>query len=182
MILSRVAIQAEIAAKRLTVEPMDDSQIGVSSIDLTLGSNLLVMPDAEHSGSIIEPSKPGFEVMSEISCRGRSRPIPSHDPYIIKPRELVLGWTRERLSLANSLAARVEGKSTLARLGLSAHITAPTVMAGFKGVLCLEMYNCGPYQIKVEESMAIAQLVLEQVESPPREGYSGTYQNQAIPN
>jgi len=181
MILSRVAIRAEIEAGRLTIEPLDDSQIGVSSIDLTLSESLLVMPSIEGAGDIIEPSKPGFKVMPELTGRGDLRPIPERDPYILKPQEWVLGWTRENLKLATSLAARVEGKSTLARLGLSAHITAPTVLAGYRGTLCLEMYNCGPYRIKLEEGMAVAQLVVEQVESPTREGYDGQFVNQQNP-
>ncbi|MCY4414895.1 MAG: dCTP deaminase [Chloroflexi bacterium] len=181
MILSRVAIRAEIEAHRLSIQPLDDSQIGVSSVDLTLSESLLVMPNIEDAGDIIEPSKLGFKVMPELIERGELRPIPERDPYILKPRELVLGWTRENLQFATSLAARVEGKSTLARLGLSAHITAPTVIAGYRGTLCLEMYNCGPYRIKLEAGMAIAQLVLEQVELPTREGYDGQFLNQLNP-
>ena len=181
MILSRVAIKGELDTGRLVIDPLDDSQIGVSSIDLTLGDLLLLMPPADDAGSIVEPSKPGFNVMWEMEQRGQRRAIPQTDPYNLGPGELVLGWTRERLDFPTSLAGRVEGKSSLARLGLSAHITAPTVMAGYKGTLCLEMHNSGPYRIQLHAGMAIAQLVLELVVLPTREGYAGQFQSQAPP-
>ena len=178
MILSRIAIRGEIQAGRLVIEPLDDSLVGISSVDLTLADSLLIMPEARKVGSIIEPSKEDFDVMTELTNRGKRRPIPREDPYILKPGELVLGWTTERLELATSLAARVEGKSSLARLGFSAHITAPTVIAGYRGTLCLEMHNAGPYRIQLEAGMEIAQLVLEQVASPTREGYDGQFLDQ----
>ena len=181
MILSRVAIKGEMDAGRLVIEPLEESQIGVSSVDLTLGDLLLLMPPVEDSGSIVEPSKENFNVMWEMEKRGNPRPIPQSDPYNLGPGELVLGWTRERIVFPTSLAGRVEGKSSLARLGLSAHITAPTVMAGYRGTLCLEMHNSGPYRIQLHSGMAVAQLVLEMVALPTKDGYGGQFQSQVQP-
>ena len=131
MVLSRNEIQAEIAAGRLKFDPPVGSQIGPSSVDLMLGDELLLLPKpGEYEGPIVEPAKPGFQVMLMLKERGRPRLL-TDDPYTIDPGELILGWTREHISLPTSIAARVEGKSSLARLGLSAHITAPTVIAGY---------------------------------------------------
>ena len=80
--------------------------------------------------------------------------------------------------LPDHIAARIEGKSTLARFGLSVHVTAPTVIAGFEGNLYLEMNNIGPFPILLKKGMRIAQLILEQVGLPPSERYGGRYQQQ----
>ncbi len=179
MVLSRNAIKAEMDTGRLTISPLNEWQIGVSSIDLTLSDNLLVLPIPEEAGAIVEPAKSDFRVMSMLEERGKPRSIVASDPYIINPGELVIGWTKEYITLPTGLAARVEGKSSLARLGLSAHITAPTVIAGYKGTLCLEILNGGPFRIQLVEGMQIAQLILERVELPTREGYSGQFQDQS---
>jgi dCTP deaminase len=177
MVLSRNEIEVEIAAGRLKFDPPVSSQIGPSSVDLMLGDELLVLPKpGEDEGPIVEPAKPGFQVMPMLRERGRPRLL-IDEPYTINSGELILGWTREHITLPTSIAARVEGKSSLARLGLSAHITAPTVMAGYQGTLCLEMYNCGPFRIQLVAGMEIAQLILERVPLPPTEGYKGQFQN-----
>jgi dCTP deaminase len=94
------------------------------------------------------------------------------------PNRLVIGKTLEVVKLPLHLAARIEGKSSLARLGLSVHITAPTVMAGFSGRLYLEMNNVGPFPIQLKAGMKIAQLILEHVGLPALESYSGQFQRQ----
>ena len=76
------------------------------------------------------------------------------------------------------MAARIEGKSSLARIGLSIHITAPTVMAGFAGTLYLEMFNWGFLPIQLRENMKIAQLILERLGVPPSERYQGQFHQQ----
>ena len=68
-------------------------------------------------------------------------------------------------------AARIEGKSSLARLGLSVHITAPTVLAAFRGRLYLEMYNVGPFILQLKPGMQIAQLIVERLGLPASQGY-----------
>jgi dCTP deaminase len=177
MVLSRNEIDFEIEAGRLTFTPPVGSRIGASSVDLLLGDKLLLLPRPEDDpGPIVEPAKQGFQVMTMLEERGRDRPL-EDEPYTVNPGELVIGWTREHIALPNSIAARVEGKSSLARLGLSAHITAPTVIAGYHGTLCLEMYNCGPFRIQLVAGMEIAQLILERVPLPPTEGYGGRYQD-----
>jgi dCTP deaminase len=92
---------------------------------------------------------------------------------------LVLGKTLERVTLPNHLSGRIEGKSSLARLGLAVHITAPTIQAGFDGPLYLEMFNAGPFTLKLQPKMEIAQLILEHLGLPSQSGYAGRFQSQA---
>lgn len=88
------------------------------------------------------------------------------EPFVVEPGMFVLAWTRETINLPNFLSARVEGRSTLARLGLSVHQSAPTVHATFRGRLQLEMTNAGPFTIELYPGQRICQLVLETMSQP----------------
>jgi dCTP deaminase len=92
-----------------------------------------------------------------------------------------LAWTAERVSIpVNSrLAARVEGKSSLARLGIGIHITAPTVHSGFEGQIQLEMFNFGPNAVTLDTGMRVCQLIFEQTVGTPEKGYAGSFAKQA---
>ena len=98
-------------------------------------------------------------------------------PFKLEPRMLVIGKTHE-IKIPLHLAARIEGKSSLARLGLAVHITAPTVQSGFEGRLFLEMYNAGPFTLELKPRMKIAQLIIEHLGLPAKEGYVGRYLRQ----
>ena len=99
------------------------------------------------------------------------------DGYILGPNDFVLGWTNETIDLPNHsrLAARVEGKSSLARLAIGVHITAPTIHAGFKGQVQLEIWNHGPLRVKLMSDMRVCQLIFEQTLGTPEKGYSGQF-------
>jgi len=110
--------------------------------------------------------------------------------YSLAPASFVLGWTIERIRLPfiSRLAARVEGKSSLARLGIGVHVTAPTIHAGFSDKLGdpnypgtpiqLEIWNVGPLAIRLSKGMRICQLIFEEVHGTPDIGYSGTFAEQ----
>ena len=91
---------------------------------------------------------------------------------------LVIGKTLEYVKLPTHLAARIEGKSSLARLGLSVHITAPTIQAGWEGRIYLEMNNVGPFNIELRPKMEIAQLIIEHVGLPTRGKSEGRFWGQ----
>jgi dCTP deaminase len=106
--------------------------------------------------------------------------------YIMRPGHFVLGWTREKVQLPHMyrVAARVEGKSSLARLGLGVHVTAPTIHSGFGtsgnpdypgSPIRLVIWNAGPLDIKVEFGMPICQLIFELVDGTPEKGYRGQF-------
>jgi dCTP deaminase len=93
----------------------------------------------------------------------------------------VLGWTKEKVKLRSParVAARVEGKSSLARLGLAIHVTAPTIHAGFKGQIQLEIINHGPLPVRLRPGMPVCQLIFEQTLGVPDRGYGGQFSSQA---
>ena len=114
---------------------------------------------------------------SDDSKTDRQRPLPG----------FILGWTKEKLRIPHDcrLCARVEGKSSLARIGLGVHVTAPTIHAGFgvgkdpKGdALQLEIWNVGPLPIELEYGMRICQLIFEEVHGVPAKGYQGQFLGQ----
>jgi dCTP deaminase len=113
-----------------------------------------------------------------------------NDGFLLAPGEFVLGWTAEKIQLPHRsrIAARVEGKSSLARLGLGVHVTAPTIHAGFgykdkepavEGLeLQLEIWNIGKFPIVLDPGIAICQLIFELVDGTPEKGYEGRFTTQ----
>ena len=83
------------------------------------------------------------------------------------------------LPISSKIAARVEGKSSLARLGIGIHVTAPIIHAGFKGPIQLEICNHGPFKVRLLPGMRICQLIFEQTMGTPEKGYSGQFYGQA---
>ena len=181
MALSDIDIRAEIGARRLIFDPPitdPDERIDSSAVDLLLHEDLILLPKQPVQGVTIVPSDEEVEVMNLLQRHGKPRNLANQGTYRLEPHRLVLGKTLEYIDLPNHLAARIEGKSSLARFGLSVHITAPTVLAGFKGRLVLEMYNSGPFHIDLSHGMKIAQLVLEPVSLPPLREHRGQFQHQ----
>jgi dCTP deaminase len=129
-------------------------------------------------------------VLGELIARFvRSVPIPE-EGCPVEPGKFYLGWTLERIQLPHRsrLAARVEGKSSLARLGLGVHVTAPTIHAGFGfsdldpaflgNPIQLEIWNTGPLPIVLKRGLRICQLIFEQVDGTPEQGYTGQFATQ----
>ena len=179
MALSNIEVMAEIRAERLVFDPPvpeESRRIGSSSVDLLLHEDLIILPQGPQQGVKIDPDTVGnpTELLrmlgEEFSIRDKL--------YELEPHHLIIGKTLEHVTLPAHLAARIEGKSTLARFGLSVHVTAPTVLAGFTGHLYLEINNVGPFAIQLKHGMEIAQLILEHVGLPPTEAYGGRYQGQ----
>jgi dCTP deaminase len=103
--------------------------------------------------------------------------------HFLDPKEFVLAWTHEvvEIPIHSRLAARVEGKSSLARLGIGVHLTAPTIHCGFRGPIQLEILNAGPHQIILDAGMRICQLIFEMTMGTPEKGYQGLFLNQVPP-
>jgi dCTP deaminase len=160
-----------------------------SALDLRLGDELQfyrpiheVAPRGLAGPIVIDPSKPGV-IPDLISKWGRRHSI-ADSFYDLPPHEFVLGATRERVSLPESgrIAARVEGKSTLARLGFVVHMTAPTIHCGFRGSVVLEIFNFGPYPIRLAPGMRICQLIFERLGEQPQQGQTSQYMQQRGPS
>src|SRR5204862_1089032 len=133
----------------------------------------------------LRPHSPDYD-FAVVAAQMSHEVVISAEGYVLEPGQFVLGWTAERVWFPHGsrLAARVEGKSGLARLGLGVHVTAPTIHAGF-GVwpdpqhlgssIRLEIWNIGPFRIKLEKGMPICQLIFEWVDGTPDKGYAGQF-------
>ncbi len=195
MILSDREIKAALArgALKITPEPSSDAWSS-TAIDLTLAKDLVLLRVPKVAGvtTSVCPADPNYQFDQLIAECGQKFTI-GHDGYIFKSTSFLLSWTKERIQLPPQarLAARVEGKSSLARLGIGVHVTAPTIHAGFGYVpnkpdyvgspLQLEMWNCGPLDVKLVEGMRICQLIIEVVDGTPDKGYSGRFLVQGPP-
>jgi dCTP deaminase len=149
-------------------------------MDLTLDPILNIFKTGTPAiKKIIDPTIPDHnidEILNEITVTETI----GEDGYQLPVRHLVLGWTAEyvELPIDSRIAARVEGKSSLARLGLGVHITAPTIHAGFPGQIRLEVVNHGHLPILLKPGMRICQLILEQTLGTPAAGYEGQFSGQ----
>ena len=153
-----------------------------SSVDLRLGSEISYF--REGIPAQIDLRKGDFNAM--FGPLSETRQLTEDQPFVLKPRKLVLGKTLERVTLpllpaeSLSLAARIEGKSSYARCGLLVHFTAPTIHAEFDGTITLELINLGPLDIALYPNMPICQLIIEQVHGTPFSNLS-QFQGQTNP-
>ena len=185
MLLTKPAIETEIAERRLVVKPtLSEEQIGASSIDLRLGNtfvtfNAQVARQQQTTGVPTTFDAVGYNFDNLIADYGKVEHLADGDSLVFAPWMLTLGWTKEHIRLPSTLAARVEGRSKAARVGLMVHITAPTVHVGWEGNLQLEFMNIGPAPLVLRPGVAICQLILEQVAEAA--AYGGQFQGQQPP-
>lgn len=179
MILTDREIVAALDSGQLIINPRPSSvAFSSTAIDLTLANVFAEWPKA--AGLIIQPGKKGYKY-SEVS---KLQKTIEASTYTLEPHQFVLGWTAEKVSLLSTsqIAARVEGKSSLARLGLCVHMTAPTVHVGFgKDIpltIQLEMVNFGPNTLILDAGMTICQLIFERTGGEPDKPYEGQFSNQ----
>jgi dCTP deaminase len=175
VILTDREIWLALESGQIVIEPKPDLSQAISStsIDLTLARSGLKW-DAP-TGTRIRPGQPGWY---DEAKKWHSRI--EFSSFELRPHEFVLGWTRERIELpvTSRLAARVEGKSSLARVGLAVHITAPTIHAGFEGDIQLEIVNQGNLSILLNEGLRVCQLIFETTLGTPETGYKGMFKSQ----
>ena len=195
MVLADYQIEMEVRKERLRFRAPEDApfqidQIQASSVDLRLGHffRKLLTPDEIRGQKIpgvtetleVDPSARDFDVMQLLKAYGKVE-IPEGKPYPLRPHDSVLAQTLEKVQLPIYLAARVEGRSQLARLGMTIHNTAPTIGAGFSGRIALEITNHGPFTINLfPRKLRICQLILEPVMPPPENPYQGQFTSQEI--
>ena len=177
MLLSDRDIRAEIAANRVGVEPFDEAMIQPSSVDVRLDKFFRVFEN--HKYSVIDPSTEQAELTREVISEG-------DEPFILHPGEFVLASTYEVITLPDDIAGRLEGKSSLGRLGLLTHSTAGFIDPGFSGHITLELSNVANLPVKLFAGMKIGQLCLIKLSSPAEhpygsEKYGSRYQGQRGP-
>jgi len=149
MILSDRDIRAEIASGRIGIDPFDEADVQPASIDLRVDRFFRTFHN--HRYEVIDVKR-SMEDLTEVI------EVKEEEAFILHPGEFVLGSTREYVSLPNDLVARLEGKSSLGRLGLLIHSTAGFVDAGFEGHLTLELSNVANLPITLYPNMKIGQI------------------------
>ena len=177
MLLSDRDIRAEIKADRVRVEPFDEGMIQPSSVDVRLDRFFRVFEN--HKYSVIDPSIEQGELTREVE-------VAPKEFFILHPGEFVLASTYEVISLPDDIAGRLEGKSSLGRLGLLTHSTAGFIDPGFSGHITLELSNVANLPVKLFPGMKIGQLCLIKLSSPAENPYGSAlygsrYQGQRGP-
>ena len=177
MLLSDRDIRAEVASGRVLLDPFDAALVQPSSIDVRLDRYFRLFDN--HKYPHIDPAEdqPGLTRLVEPD---------SEEPFILHPGEFVLASTYEQITLPDDVAARLEGKSSLGRLGLLTHSTAGFIDPGFSGHVTLELSNVATLPIKLWPGMKIGQLCLFRLSSPAEHPYGSArygsrYQNQRGP-
>jgi dCTP deaminase len=157
VILSDRDIRAQIKAGRIVIEPFTPEAVQPSSVDLHLDSRFRVFRNSRYPYIDVRVEQPELTELLEIS---------GDDPFILHPGEFVLGSTLERVGLPDDLVARLEGKSSLGRLGLLIHSTAGYVDPGWDGNLTLELSNVANLPITLYQGMKIGQISFQRLTSP----------------
>ncbi|WP_295011920.1 dCTP deaminase [uncultured Microbacterium sp.] len=169
MLLSDRDIRAGLDAGRIGLDPLDPAMIQPSSIDVRLDRYFRLFDN--HKYPSIDPAVDQPELTRLIE-------VAPDEPFILHPGEFALGATFEQVSLSDDVAARLEGKSSLGRLGLITHSTAGFIDPGFQGHVTLELANVATLPIKLWPGMKIGQLCFFQLSSPAENPYgSGPYGN-----
>lgn len=172
-ILSDKDITIRIQEGSIIIEPLDlEKQLGPSSLDLRLGNKFRVFKHAHVD--IIDPKNYKDELLREYELQGGKVKVHeytyttlyiSDEPFIIHPGEFVLASTLEKVKIPEDITARLEGRSSLGRLGLLVHVTAGYIDPGFEGHITLELGNVGKLPLKLYPGMRICQLVFESMTS-----------------
>jgi dCTP deaminase len=177
VVLSDNTIRAEIDAERIVIDPFDASLIQPSSVDVRVDNRFRVFQNSRYP--YIDVRQPMEDLTELVEVEG-------DEPFILHPGEFVLGQTLERVTLPNDLVARLEGKSSLGRLGLLIHSTAGFVDSGFSGNLTLELSNVANLPITIYYGMPIGQLSFMRMDAPVERPYGSAetgskYQGQTEP-
>ncbi len=169
VLLSDRDIRAQIESKRVGVEPFAESMIQPSSVDVRLDKFFRVFEN--HKYEVIDPALEQPELTREIIAE-------DGEAFILHPGEFVLASTYEVITLPDDIAGRLEGKSSLGRLGLLTHSTAGFIDPGFSGHITLELSNVANLPVKLYPGMKIGQLCLIKLSSPAEHPYgSAQYLN-----
>jgi dCTP deaminase len=177
MLLSDRDIRAEVEAQRLVLEPWDPDLVQPSSIDVRLDRYFRVFNNSQYTH--IDPAQQQDDLTTLVEPK-------DGDPFVLHPGEFVLGSTLEVVTLPDDLAGRLEGKSSLGRLGLLTHSTAGFIDPGLTGHITLELSNVANLPITLWAGMKIGQLCLFRLSSPAEHPYGSAvygsrYQGQRGP-
>lgn len=166
MILAKPEILRQIREGRIEIEPYDEAAVGPASIDLTLDDKLRVFDTDQHI------------TRADIDYKTLARLTDITDGYLLAPGELVLGITKERITLPEDIVGWLNSRSRFARIGLMSHIAAPFLAPGISNRQILEIFNAGRNKIKLIPGMRICHLVLQECRGAAR--YEGAWKDQEL--
>jgi len=175
MIFSNIDIEKAIKDKEIIITPLDKKSIGSASLDLCLGNEVLFYLKDGNKIDTRNPETYGLSSLKKISYS-------DSEIITINPGDFILGITKELVKLSSGVAARIDGRSSLGRLGLAIHSTAGHIDPGFEGKIVLEISNIGVKPILLYPGLKICQLVFEQLLTPTTNPYNdkkeAKYKNQ----
>ena len=167
MLISDRDIRAEIDAKRIVLDPYDPTMVQPSSVDVRIDRYFRLFDN--HRYAHIDPAEEQPDLTRLVE-------VDPNEAFILHPGEFALASTYETVTLPDNVAARLEGKSSLGRLGLVTHSTAGFIDPGFSGHITLELSNAATLPIKLWPGMKIGQLCFFQLSSPAEHAYgTGEY-------
>ena len=166
MILAKPEILAQIANGRIRIEPYDKNAIGPASIDLTLDDKLRIFDTDQHI------------TQADIDYKTLASLVDINNGYLLAPGELVLGITKERITLPEDLCGWLNSRSRFARIGLMTHIAAPFLAPGISNKQILEIFNAGRNKIWLRAGMKICHVVLQECKGTAK--YTGAWKDQEL--
>jgi dCTP deaminase len=163
VVLSDRTIKELVEAGRIEIDPYDPARVQPSSVDLRLGDRIRVFTST-HRRSVVDLRQPSEDLTELVT-------LEPERPFILHPHEFVLGITHERVGLPDDVVGRIEGKSSLGRLGLLIHSTAGFVDPGWRGRLTLELANILNLPITLYAGMPVAQISFMRLSTPADRPY-----------
>lgn len=162
-------IKQSIKQNQILINPYDEKNVGPANYYLHLGG-VLLEPERGQTVDFANPKKPSYKRV-EITDEG----------YLLKPGAFVLGQTAEKLTLPNDILGYLDGRTTLARLGVSVHLGSALVLPGHSdSIITLEIFNAGNFNVKLQREMDIADISFMRADKPAEKGYGevGDYAKQ----
>ncbi len=173
MILTRNRILDAVRTGEIIIDPFDESALDAASYDMTLHHHIRVFIEGLNEIDLMQMAQDANGLMNIT----RIVNIPAESYYLLKPGELVLGMTEEKLTLPPNIAGSLEGRSRFARMGLMVHVTASFLQPGINNIRqVFEIYNASRNAIKLRSGIRIAQVIFERCEGTAT--YSGVFANQ----
>ncbi|MBC8465293.1 MAG: dCTP deaminase [Parcubacteria group bacterium] len=166
MILSDRDIKQAMEQDDIFIDPYDDSMLQPASVDLRLGKHFLVYD--RNKSALIDAKKPVEDLMTDVE-------IEEDEPFIIHPGEFALGMIYEKTGVSENMVGRLEGKSSVGRLGLMIHVTAGFLDPGNTVNMTLDLFNTASLPILLYYKMPIAQMVFERVSSSSERPYTADH-------
>ncbi|MBA31015.1 MAG: dCTP deaminase [Chloroflexi bacterium] len=177
MILSDISIKKAINDKRIIIDPYSENDVQPASVDVHLSDTILIFKNS---------IAPYIDLKDEIPDLTEEVKIKKNTPFILHPGEFALGSTLEKLTLSNDIVSRIEGKSSLGRLGLLIHSTAGFIDPGWDGNLTLELANVSRLPITLYYGMRIGQISFQEMTTEVENPYGSAklksrYKGQVLP-